>query len=190
MPHDTSLSSERWLPVVGYEGYYEVSDHGRVKSLDRTDSIGRKIKGRMMKTSFDPGGRVVVDLYRDGTRNMSRVHRLVTATFIGPCPSGREVCHNDGDQTNNHVSNLRYDTSSGNEMDKIRHGTHHWARKTHCPKGHPLEAPNLVPSGMRNGGRSCLACSRARSHTWRHPDLKAFFQELSDSYYEKIKGEG
>lgn len=51
-----------------------------------------------------------------------RVHRLVMATFVGPCPEGHQVCHYDGNRQNNSLSNLRYDTSKANAADKRRHG--------------------------------------------------------------------
>ena len=52
-----------------------------------------------------------------------RVHRLVLTTFKGPCPKGYEGCHNDGDKSNNHLSNIRWDTRANNLLDKIDHGT-------------------------------------------------------------------
>lgn len=51
------------------------------------------------------------------------VHRLVLLAFVGPCPEGMEACHNDGDSTNNSLSNLRWDTPKNNHADKKKHGT-------------------------------------------------------------------
>ena len=97
-----------------------------------------------------------------------------------------EVCHNDGDSTNNHLDNLRYGTSRDNELDKVRHGTHNNTAKTHCPRGHELFAENVPPSIAKLGRRQCLACDRARSRVYYHPELKPQFKAVADSYYQAI----
>jgi hypothetical protein len=118
---------ERWLPIAGYEGLYEVSDHGRVRSLDRKlpYADGRVCiwKGRILRQSFSAGVYPKVALSKNCRQATRTVHRLVLETFVGPCPDGMEGCHNDGDPTNNHLSNLRWDTPLSNSDDKIRHGT-------------------------------------------------------------------
>jgi hypothetical protein len=120
--------TETWRAVPGYEGLYEVSDHGRVRSLDREvlfkDGHVRRYKGRVLRASLNTKGRPCVGLTRDGKGRTLRVHCLVAAAFIGPRPEGYEVCHNDGTRTNNHVSNLRYDTPKANQADRVEHGTH------------------------------------------------------------------
>lgn len=112
------MPSERWRPIKGYAGY-EVSDKGQVRSRDRVACDGRKWKGRVLK----PGGgkyhtvglsnRSVTDAY---------VHRLVLETFRGPCPSGYEACHNNGDKHDNRLDNLRWDTRKANAADTTVHG--------------------------------------------------------------------
>lgn len=121
--------TERWLPVVGYEGYYEVSDCGRVRSLDRVieDRRGRRrwLVGRVLRTCRgNQNGHVMVSLYTEGERGPRWIHRLVLEAFIGPCPEGTECCHNDGNPANNALSNLRWDTPKSNAADSLRHGTH------------------------------------------------------------------
>lgn len=185
---DLQPSPERWLPVVGYEGFYEVSDHGRVRSVDRTVKFrdGRVFSYTSQlrsQTPQVPYGHMAVGLKRKGKRRTVRVHRLVLEAFVGPCPPGMEGCHNDGNPANNHVSNLRWDTSSANKQDVLRHGRHHCANRTHCPYGHPLQEPNLVPSGQ---GRQCLACSRARAYMQRNPDQRSRYQQIADDYFSKI----
>ncbi len=118
--------SETWKPVVGYEGRYEVSDRGRARSVDRVIvqdylgiSVARKMKGRMLHPSLTKRG------YRLATLALNQkalVHRLVLEAFVGPCPDDMEGCHNDGDGSNNSLLNLRWDTRTGNEADKLRHG--------------------------------------------------------------------
>lgn len=113
-----------WRAVLGYEGRYEVSDEGQVRSLDLLDRMGRKRRGRMLSLCTDKRGYPATTLHADGLITAKRVHRLVLEAFVGPCPPGMEGCHNDGNTTNNHVSNLRWDTRAANEADKIAHGTY------------------------------------------------------------------
>lgn len=116
------MLTERWVAVVGYVGLYSVSDWGRVRSEDRIGGRGRKYKGRILKPGTHKG-RLLVALCKDGTPHTFEVHRLVATCFLGPRPDGQEVCHNDGNGLNNHLTNLRYDTHAGNEADKVDHGT-------------------------------------------------------------------
>jgi len=112
---------ERWRPVVGYEGFYEVSDLGRVRSVFHGQ--GRRID-RVLKFSYDKNGRPSVGLYKVKAEYRRRiVGPLVLMAFVGPRPSGLECCHGDGNQTNNRLSNLRWDTHASNEKDKIKNGT-------------------------------------------------------------------
>jgi hypothetical protein len=119
--------SEQWKPVPGYEGLYEVSDHGRVRSLDRrvVDSLGRarRIRGRVLRAGLTSVGYDSVALYICGQKRTALVHRLVLSAFAGPCPSGMEGCHDDGVRTNNRLENLRWDTHMANVADATRHGT-------------------------------------------------------------------
>ena len=181
---------EQWKPVNGYEGIYEVSSHGRVRSLDRTVTYSggrvRRYKGKVRRTPLNQNGYPRVNLSRQGKDQTRYVHSLVAETFIGSRPEGMEVCHNDGDSTNNHLDNLRYDTSSDNELDKVRHGTHYSAAKTHCPLGHELFTENIRASSAKRGWRQCLACDRARAYLQRHPELKPQLQAVADSYYQTI----
>lgn len=157
------MSTETWKAVDGYEGTYEVSDLGNVRSVDRTDSLGRSKKGVTLSLWIDPKGRAHANLR--GKRYT--VSRLVLNAFVGQCPDGLEACHNDGNPANNSLDNLRWGTRSSNTLDSVKHGTHHMARRTHCPKGHPLEEGNLVLWGLARGKRQCLTCQ----HQW-HFDNK------------------
>lgn len=186
----TSSTPEQWRDIPGYEGLYQVSDHGRVKSLDRivhSKTGPRRHRGRIMKFAEGPGGRWQVMLSSTkGERKQKRVHRLVLEAFVGPCPPGMECCHWDDDPKNNHLSNLRWDTRSANKYDSVRNGTHANAVKTHCPNGHKLEEPNLEKWQKKSGYRKCLACQRARGMIQYRPEMRGSFQKVADSYYEKI----
>ena len=182
--------AERWKPVTGHEGIYEVSNHGRVRSVDRTvtrsDGQVHQLKGNILRTPLNKYGYPCVNLCIQGKQQKRHVHALVAEAFIGTRPDGVDVCHSDGDPANNHVDNLRYGTRSENMLDSVRHGTDHNAAKTHCPLGHRLSAENIPPSHARRGWRTCLACKRARGHVYRHPELKLQLQALADSYYQSI----
>lgn len=165
------LTDERWLPIPGFEGYYEVSDRGRVRSLDRlvTGPIRqgqrRTHKGQMLRDRAinQPVRRLterrVVTLCVDGLRHHMQVHALVMLAFVGPRPVGKQICHRNGDGTDNRLSNLRYGSASDNALDMVRHGSHNNARKTHCPKRHAFDEANTVVSSK--GYRECLTCKRA-----------------------------
>lgn len=121
---------EWWLPIPGYEGAYEISSHGRVRSLDRvltkpwaTSGYPRTIRGREIIPSLAKGYLHVRLSDNAGRKSSAYVAHLVALAFIGPKPSGAFVCHNDGDPLNNAAFNIRYDTKAGNEADKLRHGT-------------------------------------------------------------------
>lgn len=165
------MSGEQWRPVPGYEGFYEVSDHGAVRSLDRriVTSDGRRQMrpGRVLAPAREADGRRMVALCVDRQSRSYRVSVLVLEAFVGPRPEGMFCCHNNGDCTDDRVDNLRWATPSENVLDMIHHGSHHLVNKTHCPRRHPLVAPNLIPSTLRSGGRGCLACNRASSRWHR-----------------------
>lgn len=111
------LTDERWLPVVGWEGSYMVSDFGRIKSL--------RGHSKILAGSGNNGYRTVK--LRDFPRKAHvGVHRLVLEAFVGPPPTAEsEGCHDDGVKSNNCLRNLRWDTVAGNSADRWRHGTMH-----------------------------------------------------------------
>ena len=122
------MESEVWKAVVGWEGLYEVSNLGRVRSIDRVvvEKTGKekRLKGTLLKPSLDGKGYPFVNLSRSGRVTASRIHRLSAAAFLGPIPADKDVCHNDGTRTNNRIENLRIDTRAGNLADCVKHGTH------------------------------------------------------------------
>ncbi len=109
---------EKWCPVVGYEGLYEVSSYGVIRSLPRRRTAGRAlIPIRGSRYHY-------VNLTRPGgQRKQFTVHRLVLEAFVGPRPEGKQACHNDGNPLHNALINLRWDTVSANNLDKREHGT-------------------------------------------------------------------
>lgn len=180
--------TERWLPIAGYEGFYEVSDEGRVRTVERrvpngggTRHVGARIR-RPTKTAN--GAALVVGLSKGDRQRVRTVHSLVLEAFIGPRPSGMEACHGDGDATNNRLENLRWDTHLENIRDKFRHGTDHNLAKTHCQRGHALVEPNLKPAQLAKGGRSCLSCSR--EYGLARTQGRPFSLERADDRYRAL----
>jgi len=184
---------ERWLPVVGYEGYYEVSDLGNVRSLDRRilrRGVPAFLRGRMLRQTTVDHGRAVVSLCRGGRRDLRRVSTIVLQAFVGEPPAGFEGCHNDGNPANNHLGNLRWDSHQTNMDDQYKHGTRCGITKTHCPRGHFLSAPNLVASMAKRGNRTCMACARARAQQQRAEKRGEFIDFVTESHarYADIMG--
>lgn len=160
-----NATHEEWRPVVGYEGCYEVSDRGRVKSLTRLvpSKAGstRTSPGRLLATPPTKGGGGYPRVSLGSNTNTRFVHLLVLEAFVGPRPEGMEGCHNDGNPANNRLDNLRWDTHSSNISDAVQHGTHTNASKTHCPQGHPKTPENTYIAPKR-GERQCRICRRAQ----------------------------
>ena len=163
-------TTETWKPIPGYEGLYEVSDHGRVRSVPRKtigkDGAVRPFKGKILKFRIQRSGHYKVVLYSGNAQKKSKyVHQLVLEAFVGERPSGMIGCHNDGDPTNNRVENLRWDTYSGNTYDRVRHGKDPNRRKTHCPHGHEYTPANTVYGG--HGERNCRTCRNDRARKYQ-----------------------
>jgi hypothetical protein len=151
---------EIWLPVPGYEGFYEVSDLGRVYSLPRLTTKGRK-GGRLLTGSRTPSGHIAVMLSKHGNIRRWMVHHLVAGAFIGPRPAGYETRHANDIGSDNRLVNLSYGTSGDNKLDMVRNGRHYYANRTHCPKGHPYDEVNTYRTPK--GGRDCRACNNAKT---------------------------
>lgn len=156
-----------WRPVVGYESLYEVSDDGRVHSLDRRVHAhkvagpqwylgSRLIRGQELKVAPRPGGTGYpqVTLSKEGQQTQYSVHVLMLEAFVGPRPPGTFALHRDDSYTKNVLSNLYWGTPSENNRDCVRNGNHHLAKKTVCSRGHCEW--RVRPSGFRY----CGACDR------------------------------
>lgn len=112
---------EEWRPVVGYEGIYEVSNTGKVRSCDRIDASGFHRKGRMMKLNFGINGYVRANIWspKEKRQRTLEVHRLVAEAFIPNPNKLPQVNHIDENKANNNVGNLEWVTMKQNNM----HGT-------------------------------------------------------------------
>lgn len=118
---------EEWRDIAGYEGFYQVSSEGRVRSIVRMlqsaiDAGIRKEK-QILAFGSNKQGRLQVVLCKHAITKRVQVHTLVLEAFVGPKPLGMECLHDDNDYTNNWVGNLKWGTHTENMRDKERHGT-------------------------------------------------------------------
>lgn len=123
---------EIWRPIPGFNGFYEVSDMGRVRSLH-----GRHGKGRILRPGLpsNPSEYMCVSLHGGGRRTRRSVHRIVADVFLPPRPSSKhQIRHWNGNRGDNRAINLIWGTAQDNADDRARHGrtqrgSKHWASK-------------------------------------------------------------
>lgn len=116
----SSLRRERWKPVAGWEGWYEVSDRGRIR---RIASASGTRAGLELKPNYKRGYPCVGLQRNNGPRIWRSVHRLLLLTFVGPCPNGMESRHLNGQRDDCRLDNLCWGTKKQNMADKRLHGT-------------------------------------------------------------------
>ena len=157
---------EVWKPVPDYEGYYEASSLGRVRSVDREiaqESYVRLMRGRVLKQAIRPDGYRVVAFSRENVRVNRLVHQIVCETFHGRRPKTmNHTRHLNGDRGDNSPENLAWGTGSENAIDTIAHGRNKKLQNTECPSGHPYDEDNTVLVQRKGRGRGlsrqCRVC--------------------------------
>jgi len=145
---DEINSTVEWRAVVGFPEY-EVSSDGRVRRVIPFD-VGRYKNREIpfeLKQQISTNKYPRITLTRKGNKTHHSVHRLVLTSFIGSCPDGHEAAHEDGDRSNNNLSNLSWKRPIDNAADKERHGTmvrgtRHWSAK--LTEEQATEARNAV----------------------------------------------
>lgn len=126
---DATHTPEIWKDIPGYEGLYQASSLGRLRSLPR--HVGSKNgslrlwPGKILQGKANAlGGYIEVKLSRGGKSRRTSAHRVVCEAFHGPAPhTGAQVAHGDGTRTNNRPDNLRWATAKENSADRNLHGT-------------------------------------------------------------------
>lgn len=151
---------ERWLPVVGFEGLYEVSDEGRVRSLTHLvpcrGGATRTVHGRIRSSAGLLKGYPAVNLSAGRRTQMRTVHVMVLEAFVGPRPTAaHEGCHGDGNPLNCRLANLRWGTKAENKSDSFAHGTAVHGERVHCAK-----LDRLIVQSLRSDLRSADRIAR------------------------------
>lgn len=130
------MNYENWQDIPGYEGYYQVSDLGRVRSITRErpvksryGEIIRRDQGKIIRGTSNGNGYLAVHLRKDGARERKYIHRLVAEAFV-PKPYGKDtINHKDHNRGNNNMANLEWCTQG----DNVRYSAHLMRHeKTRC----------------------------------------------------------
>ena len=187
---------ERWLPIGGYEGLYEVSNQGRVWSLARVDARGSAHGGRLLRCSSRGRGRghpagSLTD--SEGVKRSFFVHQEVAKAFIGPSPfEGAVVRHLNDIPTDNRVENLAWGTRFENQQDAVRNGRNANANKKSCPRGHEFSEVNTISWDNPNGGitRICRACTNGGASHRRRKGEAWTVGQLADAWYRRHRDIG
>lgn len=132
---------EEWRDIPGWEGLYQASSFGQVRSVPRERLVQRsagivrvRYKGRLLRQDLNKEtGYFQVKLVDGARRRTYTVHSVVCLSFNGAAPTGQEAAHNDGDKGNNAARNLRWSTHADNNADQATHGTRaKWDKMPHA----------------------------------------------------------
>ena len=153
---------ETWKDVVGYEGLYQVSDAGRVRSLDRVDRFGRTHVGRILRPTVQRNGYIFVNLSDRGRQKHALIHRLVAECFVENVHCFNEVNHINEDKADNSASNLEWCVHKYN----MNYGT----ARARTAKAQGRKVHKLSLDGeVLNESESVRAAARAIGHN--HKDI-------------------
>lgn len=146
MNNSTPLDTitEEWRDIYGFEGLYQVSNLGRVRSLDRWTHGGKRLRPGIVMTPTHHREYPALNLVRDGKITAVRIHVLVAEAFIGGRPDGRVINHINGVKTDNRVVNLEYVTHRENSRHASRMGLY-----GQCVKERNQRIVELRAGGMR-----------------------------------------
>ena len=161
---------ETWKIIPGFENY-KVSDMGRIKSSLRSKKI--------LKPKVDKDGYRRLGLFNDKERKFLYVHRLVLMSFVGMPLKNIQGCHNDGNPSNNKLSNLRWGTIKENYFDRYKHGTDYIGSKHPKAKLTEKDVKEILNKrkksdlthkeiGKLYGVKSSTICNICNGHIWKH----------------------
>jgi len=179
---------ESWLPVIGFEGIYVVSDKGRVKSVDRicTHKNGKQFryKGKMLSGYYNIGGYHAVDLYRNSRRTHKLVHNLVMDSFVGVKPKGMDVNHINGNKEDNTLSNLEYCTRSENMIHAFKTGL---CKKTRAKQKLGVNSTRVLVLNTETGIYYDSIREASKAHCINHNTLNQRIIGTSPTYTPMIR---
>ena len=157
--------SEIWKDVVGYEGYYKVSNKGNVFSVERKNSRGAKCGRRTLKPVYDKEGYPRRDLYKNGKSKTKRIHRLVAEAFIPNPESLPQINHRDEVKDNNNVENLewctnKYNSNHGTRNERLAQSRSKRVKAVNVETGEVLTFSSIMEAGCKgyHGGNVSSAC--------------------------------
>ena len=192
------MIEEIWRPVVGYEGLYEVSNTGRVRSLDKYDSMNRFLRGRILRLFTDGLGYLRAQLYSNSKRKSFLVHRLVAQAFIPNPDNLPQVNHRDENPSNDNVDNLewcdgKYNVNYGTRIDRIRdirlkNGTYTGLSKEEYRKKRYQEKKDKINERRREYYRENREKICERQKEYNHKNREKI-NERQKEYYRKKKEE-
>jgi hypothetical protein len=111
---------EIWKDILNYEGLYQASTFGKIKSLKRNNT-----NGKILKPFLNSNGYLYITLSKNGKCKNFKIHKIIASTFIGePTFDKKEIRHLNGNRFDNNSSNLKYGNRSEQMKDRIKHGTH------------------------------------------------------------------
>lgn len=173
-------AAEVWKDIIGFKGYYQVSNRGNVRSLTRMinhkNGKRRIYKGAVM--SPFKGEYLQINLCKYAKYTEFKIHALVCSAFIGKRPNGQNVNHKDGKKYNNNLYNLEYTTPKQNMVHAVRIGLMPIGSKSYLSKLKEKDIPEireLLKSGLSHEkiglmfgvGKNTIG-GISRNRTWRH----------------------
>ncbi len=179
-------AKEIWKPIKDYEGIYEISSFGRVRSLDRETSDGKKIKGIILKPVIGKTEYRYINLYNCGKQKTARIHRLVAETFIAN-PNNLPIAGHWNDiKTDNNINNLYWTTFRENHMHNdihLRIGEKCWKKIKGTLNDVVVVFGSAVEAGRNGFNRKCISeCLNGR-----HKTHKGYTWELIGNNQKKEK---
>lgn len=178
------IEVETWKPIPGY-AYYEASSLGRIRSIAREVNgyshrgcrpVKMKRQAKMMSQNVRGSGYLYVCLCTDGMERKEQVHKLILLAFKGPCPSGMQACHRDGNPKNNAASNLRWDTPKRNQADRIGHGTDKRGEDVGTAKYKTEDVASIKAGARFKEMREKIGISRSQFYRIKRGDAWAHIQ--------------